>query len=113
VYRGGVLTGLQGHYFFADYCSAKIWSFRYDGANLTDFTDRTAELVPLDGTQINLPTAIAADASGELYIVDMGGEIFKIVPLVPALGRPQQLALAVLVAAAALLAGRRCTARRA
>ena len=106
VYRGGALTGLQGTYFFADFCMEKIWSFRYDGANLTGFTDRTAELVPLDGTQIDAPTAIAEDGSGELYIVDITGEIFKIVPLAPALGRPQQIALAALLLIAAGLAAR-------
>jgi glucose/arabinose dehydrogenase len=107
VYRGGALTGLQGLYFFADFCHEKIWSVRYDGANLTQLEERTAELAPLDGSTIDLPTHIGEDGAGELYIVDMGGEVFKIVPLVPALGLPQQIGLAVLLAAAAGLAARR------
>ena len=106
VYRGTAILGLQGRYFFADYCSAKIWSFRYDGATLTGFTDHTAQLAPGGGLQINVPTAIGEDASGELYIVDMGGEIFKIVPTVPALGRAGQSLLAALVVLTAALAAR-------
>jgi glucose/arabinose dehydrogenase len=107
VYRGHALRGLQGTYFFADFCLEKIWSFRYDGISVSQLTDRTAELAPFDGSSIDLPTAIGEDAAGELYIVDIGGEIFKIVPQAPALGRPQQVALAVLLAAAAGLAARR------
>ncbi|HEY8153780.1 MAG TPA: PQQ-dependent sugar dehydrogenase [Myxococcota bacterium] len=106
VYRGTAILGLQGRYFFADYCSSKIWSFRFDGATLTGLTDHTAELAPGGGLQINAPTAIGEDASGELYIVDMGGEIFKIIPTVPALDLPRQIALAALLVATAGLAAR-------
>jgi glucose/arabinose dehydrogenase len=104
VYRGARLAGWQGTYFFADFCSAKIWSFRYDGANLTEFTDRTAELDPGGGLQIDNPAAIAEGGDGELYIVDIGGEIFQIEstipPGVPALGGLGQfLLIATLVLA--------------
>ncbi|MEW6744847.1 MAG: PQQ-dependent sugar dehydrogenase [Planctomycetota bacterium] len=85
VYRGCTMPDLQGTYFFADYCSNKIWSFRYDGTTLTDFTDRTAELEPDGAPTINSISSFGEDALGELYIVDQGGEVFKIVPrdLVP------------------------------
>jgi glucose/arabinose dehydrogenase len=106
VYRGTAILGLQGRYFFADYCSAKIWSFRYDGSTLTGLTDHTAQLAPGGGLQINAPTAIGEDASGELYIVDMGGEIFKIVPTLPALAPTLQVALAALLVLTAALAVR-------
>lgn len=77
VYRG-LIAELQGHYFFADYVSENIWSFRYDGANLTDFTNRTAEFIPDVGT-IGAISSFGEDACGNLYIVDLGGEVFKIV----------------------------------
>ncbi len=35
---------LDGTYFFVDYCSAQIWSLKYDGNNLSEYTDRTREL---------------------------------------------------------------------
>ena len=84
VYRGAAIPSLQGTYFFADYCSDQIWSFRYDGANLTDFQDRTAELDPGGGQVIADIAAIGEDGFGELYIVDRGsgsnGEVYKILP---------------------------------
>jgi glucose/arabinose dehydrogenase len=76
VYRGPV-TELQGIYFFADYVSNQIWSFRYDGVTKTEFTNRTAELTP-DVGSINSISSFGEDAIGNLYIVDLGGEIFKI-----------------------------------
>jgi hypothetical protein len=77
VYRGDDVPGLGGTYFFADYCSNRIWSLRYDGSMVSGFTDRTAELVPNIGT-INQVTSFGQDAEGEMYLVDQGGEIFKI-----------------------------------
>lgn len=78
VYRGNAICALRGTYFFADYCSATIWSFFYTGA-VTQFTNRTAELAPGGGLSIASITSFAEDLDGELYIVDQGGEVFKIV----------------------------------
>jgi len=80
VYRGCAVPDLSGTYFFGDYCSGEIWSFRYDGGSMTDFTDRTAELDPADGS-IDLLSSFGVDALGELYILDYSdGDIYKIVP---------------------------------
>jgi glucose/arabinose dehydrogenase len=78
VYRGEAIPDLQGTYFFADDCSGQIWSFRYDGDNLTEFTDRTAELDPGSGMSIDQISSFGEDAAGELYIVDLDGEVYKI-----------------------------------
>ena len=78
VYRGCAIPDLQGVYFFADYCSNSIWSFRYNGA-VAEFTNRTAELVPDVGTITDI-VSFGEDAYGELYILDQAGEIFKIMP---------------------------------
>ena len=86
VYRGTGICDLRGTHFFADFCSASIWSFRYDGAVLTDLRDRTAELAPGGGLTIGSITSFGEDARGELYIVDRGGEVFKIVPRGPQKG---------------------------
>jgi len=110
VYRGSAIPSLAGTYFFGDWCSARIWSLKYNGSSVTDFTDRTAELDPGGGMQINQPVAIGEDGAGELYIVDMGGEIFKIVPFgssIPALGGPGIAVLALLLAAGGAIAARR------
>ena len=80
VYRGCAIPDLQGTYFFADYCSARIWSFRYVAGVVTQFADRTAELAPAVGS-ISSISSFGEDANGEVYICDMfGGEIFKIIP---------------------------------
>lgn len=83
VYRGCAISGLQGAYFFADFCTAKCWTFRYDGNQVSDFEDRTVELDPPGPTSIEFISSFGEDASGELYIVERNGEIFKIVPDAP------------------------------
>ncbi|MFO0838490.1 MAG: PQQ-dependent sugar dehydrogenase [Phycisphaerae bacterium] len=81
VYRGCAIPGLQGTYFFADYCSNQIWSFRYDGTTVSQFVNRTAELAPGGGLSITAITSFGEDAYGELYICDQGSEVYKIVPV--------------------------------
>ncbi len=84
VYRGCAIPDLFGTYFYADFCTARIWSFRYDGATVTDFQERTAELgVSQGGFSIDLITSFGQDARGELYLCDQGGEVFVIEPAGP------------------------------
>ncbi len=77
VYRGPVVE-LRGLYIFADYGTNNIWSFRYDGATLTEFTHRRDQFVP-DAGSISGISSFGEDEVGNLYIVDLDGEIFKIV----------------------------------
>ena len=42
IYRELFNPSLDGTYFFADYCTSKIWSFKYDGSNTYDYQDRTS-----------------------------------------------------------------------
>ena len=80
VYRGASIPLLKGTYFFADFCSAKIWSMRYDGNNVSEFQERTAELDPGNGLNIRGINSFGEDADGNLYIVDRtDGEIFRLV----------------------------------
>jgi glucose/arabinose dehydrogenase len=84
VYRGCAIPDLFGTYFYADYCTARIWSFRYDGAAVTDLQERTAELgVSVGGHSVDLITSFGQDAHGELYLCDQGGEVFVIEPAGP------------------------------
>ena len=78
VYRGCAIPDLAGTYFFADYCSAQIWSFRYTGGFVIA-TDRTAELAPGGGMSISGISSFGLDAFGEIYICDIGGEVYKII----------------------------------
>ncbi len=82
VYRGCAVPSLGGTYFFADFCSNRIWSLRQvDGAFVVD--DRTADLAPGSGLSISTISSFGRDAAGEVYICDYGdGEVFKIVPVI-------------------------------
>jgi hypothetical protein len=89
VYRGSAISGLQGTYFFADYnCgqpgNAPIFSFTYSGGVMSNFVDRTNELVPGGGLTVDSITSFGEDFDGEIYICDQdGGEIFKIIQAPP------------------------------
>ena len=76
VYHGCRLPGYAGTYFYSDYCSAFVRSFRFVGGQATDARDWTAAL----GRGLDRPTSFGTDSEGEVYIVDQDGEIYKIVP---------------------------------
>jgi len=84
VYRGSSIPDLAGTYFFADYCSAHVFSFS-GGASVADFQERTTELNPCHGDHPNLIniqsiSSFGQDFAGEMYICDLfGGEVFKII----------------------------------
>ena len=79
VYRGCAIPDLRGTYFYADYCSNQIWSLRASGGQVTETRERTADLAS-SGSAIGQVTSFGTDALGEVYVVDRGGEIFRIVP---------------------------------
>jgi len=82
VYRGPV-EALRGHYFFADFVSNNVWSIPVSSIMLgqtianTQFTNRNADFTPDAGT-IGSIASFGLDAAGNLYIVDLGGEIFRV-----------------------------------
>ncbi len=85
LYRGSAIPSLQGDYFFADYCSNRIWSIKMSAGVATALTEWTAMLAPTTpGLSIASISAIGVDGHGEMYLVDRGtgsdGEIWKIVP---------------------------------
>lgn len=84
VYRGPIPV-LQGRYFFADFVTNRIWSLNWDGSapaahdgtNFTDFIDWS------DGVQSDVGTvasiaSFGEDTLGNLYICDLGGEVFMV-----------------------------------
>jgi hypothetical protein len=80
VYRGSI-AALQGLYIFSDWCSASIWTL---DPTTHAVTDRTAELTPGSGPPILQPVAFGEDASGELYVVGLLGNVWRITgPLDP------------------------------
>lgn len=73
VYRGNAVPSLLGRYVFADF-GGSLWSFAFDGTTVTDLVSHTAEL----NTSAFSISSFGEDASGELYIVDLGGGVWKI-----------------------------------
>ncbi len=73
VYRGSAIPGLRGHYFYADYGSDRVWTFRWDGAAPQELTSRTGDLSWQVGT-----SAFAQDLAGEVYVVNIGGTVWRI-----------------------------------
>jgi len=80
VYQGCALPDLRGEYFFADYCTPFLQSFRLVDRVVTGLQDRTDALAPGGQRRINNVSSFGEDARGELYIVDYDGEVYRIVP---------------------------------
>ena len=78
VYRGENIPGLQGTYFFADYCSGNIWTFKEVDGKAIEFKNRTEEISLGGGEFTNYISSFGEDNNGELYIVDYNGIIFKL-----------------------------------
>lgn len=87
VYRGPI-TGLDGDYFFGDFVSNNLWSLQFDGSNptahdgtnFTDLVNRNTDLTP-DVGSIGSLVSFGEDAKGNLYLVDIAGEVFRIDPM--------------------------------
>lgn len=79
-YHGANIGGdLTGTYLFADFGSSRIWSFRYADGQKTEFVERTTELKPgVPGQSITGISSFGEDGRGNLYVVDYGGEVFKL-----------------------------------
>ena len=66
------MPALQGRYFFSDFCSGTLMSFRLQNGLATDITNPTEALGQV--------TSFGQDASGELYILTLDGTVSKLVP---------------------------------
>jgi glucose/arabinose dehydrogenase len=69
VYRGTAIESLYGGYLVGDYCSGLVW--------VVDPATGAASDPVETGLSIS---SFAEDASGELYIVDLNGGIYRVVP---------------------------------
>lgn len=70
VYRGRRMPDLVGHYFYGEYCSGWIRSFRYAGGKVTQHREwkgaRTPDI-----------TSFGQDSAGELYVLSGGGTVYR------------------------------------
>ena len=80
VYRGTDIEGLDGHYFYSDYCQSQVRSFRKVGDGTVEHTNWTATMNGAPNLQ-NVST-FGQDEDGELYVASHGnGRIYKIVQI--------------------------------
>jgi hypothetical protein len=70
VYRGQSIPALRGTYFYSDYCSGWLKSFRYDGG-VTEQRDWSIGL----GSVLSF----GEDSAGELYVLTAGGTVYRLV----------------------------------
>ncbi len=76
VYRGCRMPDYHGTYFVAEYCSGWVRSFEWDGAGgITNLTDHPG----LSPANFN-PSSFGEGADGELYIANLNGTVYRIVP---------------------------------
>ncbi len=75
VYRGDAITALIGRYVFADFISGRLWSIPANTAPTVVIT--AADSLAATGLSI---ASFGQDLDGELYIVDLGGTLHRLVP---------------------------------
>ncbi len=74
VYRGSAIPELVGTYFYSDWCSEWIKSFKYVGGQVTEERDWTEEL-----GQIGQINSFGLGGDGELYLVTHEGVVAQFV----------------------------------
>jgi glucose/arabinose dehydrogenase len=70
VYRGSRMPALRGRYFYGDYCSGAVWSFRVSGGRAVRHR-REPFTVPL-------LSSFGEGARGELYLASHNGTIYRL-----------------------------------
>ena len=79
VYRGENIKELYGKYIFGDYCTGKIWSFKYDNGELLNFEDHTNELLQSINKKKFYLSSFGETSAGELLLIDYSGSLYKLV----------------------------------
>ncbi|HUG41169.1 MAG TPA: PQQ-dependent sugar dehydrogenase [Longimicrobiales bacterium] len=72
-YRGASLSGLQGHYFYSDFCTGFLRSFRLAGGSATDHEE-------WDVGGMGQVLSFGEDAAGELYVLSRNGRVYQLQP---------------------------------
>jgi glucose/arabinose dehydrogenase len=72
VYRGQDIPAARGRYFFGDFCSDRMWSFVLREGKARD--------VHRDSLPVGSLSSFGEDATGELYILTLDGDVLKLTP---------------------------------
>ncbi|MEJ7732158.1 MAG: PQQ-dependent sugar dehydrogenase [Polyangiaceae bacterium] len=76
VYRGSNIPGLRGTYLYGDYGTGQVFTFVWDGSAATQEAELTDDL---DSGNIEL-TSFGQDNTGEVYLVNRNGTVYRIDP---------------------------------
>jgi len=78
VYRGNDIPDIQGYYLFADYCTGRIWMFKYKENKVNNLSEIT-DIINLENNKETVYiSSFGEDSNGELYIINYNGSIYKI-----------------------------------
>lgn len=83
VYRGMRMPALTGTYFYSDYCSGWLRSFRLANGAATELREWAVG-------EIGNVTSFGEDAAGELYILSSNGRVYRLVPVTGARSRRRE-----------------------
>lgn len=72
VYRGSAIAAIQGHYFYSDFCSGWLRSFRFDGGAAADQTE-------WEVGDLGNVTSFGEDGDGELYLLSASGQVLRLI----------------------------------
>ena len=69
VYRGTAAPAAQGRYFYGDYCSGTIWSFKAGNGRLS---------APRVEGKVDGLSSFGEDGNGELYATSLSGTVSRV-----------------------------------
>ena len=70
VYRGSQVASARGRYYYGDFCSGTIWSFRMSAGRA-----RTLRREPF---RVSSLSSFGEDAAGELYVTSLEGSVYRL-----------------------------------
>ena len=78
VYRGSKVAALRGIYVYGDACSGRVWGLVQSGGQQTGQGEIQLDGADQAGGQSGLAVAsFGEDAAGELYLLNLGGGLFR------------------------------------
>ena len=73
VYRGAAMPGLAGTYFYSDFCTGFLRSYRLSGGIATDHRE-------WDVGDLGQVLSFGEDAAGEIYVLSRNGSVYRLEP---------------------------------
>ena len=78
VVRDQSLEDLYGYYLCADYCSGRVWTFRYGGGGIVGLKEISGDLFGSRKAAENI-SSFGRDASGHVYVCrHLAGELYRL-----------------------------------